>query len=126
MIHLHPDEGNRPFDISVWRRTNEKKSLERERERLKVYDRTWEAMGRLKERYPFDAVYFFGSLTKPYRFFNSSDIDIGIEGLDKYLHYRFISDLSRLLKREVDVVRLEDCPFAETIRTCGVQWKKQK
>ena len=93
---------------------------------MKVYDRTWEAIARLKERYPFDAVYFFGSLTKPYGFFNSSDIDIGIEGLDKFLHYRFISDLSRLLKRDIDVVRLEDCPFAETIRKLGVQWKRQK
>ncbi|WP_155322075.1 nucleotidyltransferase family protein [Desulfosarcina ovata] len=126
MSHLYQNSRNEPFDISVWQRTNEKKRQEREWQRLKVYDRTWDAIDRLKERYPFDAVYFFGSLTKPYKFFGSSDIDIGIEGLDKYLHYRFISDLTGLLKREIDVVRLEDCPFAETIRKWGVQWKRRK
>jgi predicted nucleotidyltransferase len=125
MNHQNPDKRIKPFDVSVWRRTNQKKALERERERLKVYDRTWEAIERLEERYPFDALYFFGSLTRPYGFFNRSDIDIGIKGLDKYLHYRFISDLSGLLKREIDVVRLEDCPFADTIRKRGIRWKKR-
>jgi hypothetical protein len=42
------------------------------------------------------------------------------------LHYRFIADLSRLIGREVDVVRLEDCNFTDVIKTQGIRWKKEK
>jgi predicted nucleotidyltransferase len=124
MNHLNPDKRSKPFDISVWRRANEKIRRRREQQRLKAYDSVRKAIDQLEKKYPFDAIYFFGSLTKPYKFSNRSDIDIAIEGLDKYLHYRFISELSGLLNREVDVVRLEDCPFAENVKTRGVPWKK--
>ena len=64
----------------------------------------------------------------PYKFFHRkiySDIDIGIAGLDKLLQNRFIADLSGPVDPEVDVIRLEDCSFAETVRTQGIRWKKE-
>ena len=93
---------------------------------MQTVDKVLNAIEHLSHTYQWDDLYIFGSVAKTERFGNASDIDIGIAGLDKFLHYRFIADLSRLIEREVDVVRLEDCSFAETIRTRGIRWKKEK
>ena len=114
----------KPFDISLWRQATYSKRQSLERDRLDALDQTWMAIQQLRDFYQWDEIYLFGSITKPERFSQRSDIDIGIKGLNKYQHYRFISDLSGLLERGIDVVRLEDCPFAEAIVKRGVQWKK--
>lgn len=114
------------FDISIWKRALIENRHVRNRKRLQAVEKVWIAIERLSYIYKWDDLYIFGSAAKTERFGNASDIDIGIAGLDKFLHYRFIADLSRLIEREVDVVRLEDCSFAETIRTRGIRWKKEK
>ena len=119
-------EDNVPFDISIWRRALIEKRHGRERQRLNTVNKVWNAIEQLSRIYRWDDLYVFGSATKPERFGEVSDLDIGIAGLDKLLHYRFVADLSGLIEREVDVVRLEDCSFAEAIRTRGIRWKKEK
>jgi hypothetical protein len=89
-------------------------------------EKVWNAVERLSYSYQWDDLYIFGSAGNPERFSEGSDIDVGIGGLDKFLHYRFIADLSRLIERDVDVVRLEDCHFSDAIRTRGIRWKKEK
>ena len=89
-------------------------------------DKVFNAIEHLSHTYQWDELYIFGSAVKTDRFDKVSDIDIGIAGLDKFLHYRFIADLSKLIEREVDVVRLEDCNFADAIKTRGIRWKKEK
>ncbi len=89
-------------------------------------DSAWKAVDQLKNKYKWDALYLFGSITKPEKFSEHSDIDIGIQGLENVLHYRFIADLSELLEWGIDVVRLEDCSFAEAIKMRGIQWKRSK
>ena len=119
-------EKKSPPDISIWRRAIIENRHARERQRLHTVDKVWNAIEQLRHTYQWDDLYIFGSATKPERFTEYSDIDIGIEGLNKLLHYRFIADLSGLIEGEVDVVRLEDCSFAETIRAQGIRWKKEK
>ena len=119
-------ENNVPFDISVWRRALIENRHAGERHRLRTVDKVLNAIEQLSHSYQWDDLYIFGSATKSERFGKVSDIDIGIAGLDKFLHYRFVADLSNLVEREVDVVRLEDCSFADTIRTRGIRWKKEK
>jgi len=99
---------------------------QRERQRNRMLDTVWNAIEQLSHTYQWDDLYIFGSATEPERFSEFSDIDIGIGGLDKFLHYRFIADLSGLIQKEVDVVRLEDCSFANAIRTRGIRWKTGK
>lgn len=121
-----PKEKDAPFDISIWRRTSAKNSKERERQRLHTLDKVWKAIEQLSHTYQWEALYLFGSITKSEQFSNRSDIDIGIKGLHKLLHYRFTADMSTLIQKEVDVVRLEDCPFTDTIKARGIRWKKKK
>ena len=115
-----------PFDISIWRRASIARCHARERQRLQTVDEVNQAIEQLNRIYQWEDIYLFGSITQPEQFSKRSDIDIGIQGLDKLLHYRFTADLSELLEREVDVVRLEDCSFMETIKKRGIRWKKPK
>ncbi len=124
MRQNQPFEKRGRFNIAVWKQTLAKKYQGRERQRLMVIDDVWKAIERLNGQYRWEALYLFGSVTHPGKFSQRSDIDVGIQGLNKLQHYRFVADLSGLLEREVDVVRFEDCSFSETIKTMGVQWKK--
>jgi len=91
-----------------------------------LLDEVDKALNTLNLTYEWEEVYLFGSITRPNQFFEKSDIDIGIEGLHKFSHYRFVAEISRLMDRSVDVVRLEDCSFADVIRTRGKPWKKKR
>jgi predicted nucleotidyltransferase len=123
-MHSPTQDKPSPFDISIWRRAKNSKRESIEQNRLQTLDGIWKAIHHLSHRYQWDQIYLFGSITKPERFSQRSDIDIAVKGLNKFQHYRFISDLSERLEREIDVVRLEDCPFAETIAKRGIKWKK--
>ena len=126
MIKGHSKKIDASFDISIWKRALIENRHARERQRLQTVDKVLNAIEHLSHTYQWDDLYIFGSAAKTERFDKVSDIDIGIEGLDKFLHYRFIADLSRLIERDVDVVRLEDCHFSDAIRTRGIRWKKEK
>jgi predicted nucleotidyltransferase len=117
---------NASFDISIWKRGLIARRQLKSRRRLQVVEKVWNAIERLSHIYQWDDLYIFGSAAKSDRFGEDSDIDIGIDGLDKFSHYRFIADLSGLVDKEVDVVRLEDCSFADAIRARGIRWKKDK
>jgi predicted nucleotidyltransferase len=120
---IHKDA---PFDISTWRRALQDNRRRRERQRIDALNQVNKAIEELSHTYQWDDLYIFGSAIRPERYYEFSDVDIGIEGLDKFLHYKFIADLSRLIEKEVDVVRLEDCSFADAIRTRGIRWKIKK
>ena len=124
-MHNEPTKKrNASFDISIWKRALTENRHARERQRLQTVDKVLNAIEHLSHTYQWDELYIFGSAVETDRFDKVSDIDIGIAGLDKFLHYRFIADLSGLFEKEVDVVRLEDCSFADAIRTRGIRWKK--
>lgn len=113
------------FDISIWERADRQNRESREQSRQKVLKDLSGALDQLSLNYKWDELYIFGSVSQSDRFSERSDVDIGIQGLDKHMHYRFVAELSNLMERDVDVVRLEDCSFAEAIRTRGIQWKRE-
>ncbi len=70
-----------------------------------------------------DEVIVFGSLTKPERFTDSSDVDVALESEPQGMTvFQLISLLSKSLGRRVDVVLLGGCRFAEKIRREGELW----
>jgi len=114
------------FDFSTWKNACLENEKEKERVRLSVLEEVNKALYEISLVYEWKEVFIFGSIIKPGQFSSRSDVDIGIGGLNKFLHYRLVADLSGILDRSVDVVRLEDCSFAEVIRTRGRRWKKEK
>ncbi len=114
------------FDPYIWRERRRQRLEDYENLRRTVLSEVEEAVKGLTGKYEWDEIYLFGSITKSGRFQPNSDVDIGIKGLDKFALYAFIGDISVILNREVDVVRLEECPFAEKIMKSGVKWNPGK
>lgn len=70
--------------------------------------------------------YLFGSVTQPGRFTARSDVDLAVEGLTPGDPFGLISFLSTAVNRDVDLVPLDQCHFAEKIRREGVRWSASR
>lgn len=113
-------------DFALWARSRREKQARLERRRLAALQEVLAALETLSRKYTWEEAYLFGSLTRPGRFGPESDVDIAVAGLSKFDHYAFVGHISNLLDRTVDVVRLEECPFAEKIAREGIPWKKTR
>ena len=77
----------------------------------------------LRELVPGERVIIFGSLTKPGRFQDASDVDIALEADPAHLsQYQLIALLAERLGRRVDVVLLPECRLREKIEREGEPW----
>lgn len=74
-------------------------------------------------RFNIEQGYLFGSMTQPGRFSQSSDLDLAVDSLRHGDPFGLISHLSTHLDRDVDLVPLDQCHFADKIRQMGVLWK---
>lgn len=113
------------MSLEVIKEIYKKKAEERERLRLKTIKDTFEAIKRLAEVASFQEAYIFGSVTEPYQFGESSDIDIAFKGLDRDRLFFAVSFLSRCLGRDVNIVHIENIHFKEKILKDGMRWKKE-
>ena len=80
------------------------------------------ALRKLKKKYHWDETYIFGSVAQKGKFRRNSDIDIAVSGLNSLEHYAFTGDISELIEKRVDVVLLEECRFAGSIKEKGLKW----
>jgi predicted nucleotidyltransferase len=67
-------------------------------------------------------VWIFGSATRPNQFGAYSDVDLALVGDPNVQQFQIMSALSLALDRDIDVILLDDCPFASTIIREGIQW----
>jgi len=112
--------------FELWERLAGDRARDRERNRRRQLGRVMEALDQLTGDYRWEELYIFGSLIKPARFHPESDVDVAVRGLSKFDHFAFVGDLSMLIERPVDVVLLEECPFAEAIVSKGLKWQKKE
>jgi uncharacterized protein len=77
----------------------------------------------LRQLLPVDQVVVFGSLTKPHRFTEASDIDIALETepAESSL-YQITAVLSEEMGRPVDIILLSECRFRDRIASEGEIW----
>ena len=77
----------------------------------------------LRELIPNERVIVFGSLLKPGRFNEASDVDLALEAEPKGIsQYQLSSLLSEMLGRPVDVILLPECRFSDKIKREGALW----
>jgi predicted nucleotidyltransferase len=77
----------------------------------------------LAELLPASKVIVFGSLVKPGRFSETSDVDLALEVEPKETSiYQLIAQLSERLERPVDVVLLGETRFRDRILREGEEW----
>ena len=106
----------------LWHKTMLARQLEQEKLRLSLLQKISNALKILGKKYHWDEAYLFGSVSQEGKFRRNSDIDIAISGLNGFEHYAFTGEISELLDTLVDVVILEECPFAESIKKKGLKW----
>ncbi len=97
----------------------------REEKRLQLIDSLFNILYRLSERVCFNEAYIFGSVTRPYRFSEKSDIDIGFIGLKDEDFFKAMSFISGETGLEVDVIQLDRHRLAEKIMREGIRWTKK-
>jgi predicted nucleotidyltransferase len=102
-----------------------KKREKKEELRLWVIAKTLAAIDRLSGEIAFDEAYLFGSVTKPFKFSERSDIDIGFIGLDNRHFFKVMSYISEEVGRDVDIIQLEDYRLADKIKKGGVLWRRK-
>ena len=107
---------------SLWYEAMLARQLEQEKLRLSLLQKISNALKILGKKYHWDETYLFGSVSQEGKFRRNSDIDIAISGLNGFEHYAFTGEISELLDTLVDVVILEECPFAESIKKKGLKW----
>jgi len=103
----------------------EKNRKKQEDLRLCVIEKILTAIDKLSEEIAFKEAYLFGSVIKPFRFSEISDIDIGFIGLDNRHFFKVMSYLVEETGRDVDIVQLEDHQLANKIKRGGIRWRRK-
>jgi predicted nucleotidyltransferase len=114
-----------PFPTPILDRTLAARRQQNERQRLATCDRVLAWLDAVGQQYGIDRAYLFGSLTRPYRFTERSDVDVAVEAIDSESFFQAMAELSEQVEREVDLVELSKCPFADRIRQQGIVWRQE-
>ena len=110
------------FKTDVLDRALARKRREREALRLAVQTRAL----RLLDESPveIDEAILFGSVVRPGRFDARSDVDVAIPDLEPRDFFALMGHLEEGLEREIDLVPIDTCHFADTIRRTGLRWSR--
>jgi predicted nucleotidyltransferase len=101
------------------------RGLRLERERQSLLSKTIQWLNEFGDRHGINKAYIFGSVTQPQRFHEGSDVDIAVEEIQPDDLFAVIGFLSEAIARDVDVIVLSRCHFAEQIRRSGILWIKE-
>jgi predicted nucleotidyltransferase len=104
----------------------EKKKKAGEDLRLQLLEKVDHVLYSLSREIPFEEAFLFGSITKPFSFSESSDIDVAFVGLQDEHFFRAMSFLSAELGFDVDIVQLESHRWGGKIKREGTRWKKKE
>ena len=110
------------FKTDVLDRALERRRMEREKLRLAVQARAL----RLLDESPveLDEAILFGSVVRPGRFGDRSDVDVAVPDLEPRAYFALMGHLEDGLEREIDLVPLDTCHFADSIRRTGLRWTR--
>ncbi|MEM1252095.1 MAG: nucleotidyltransferase domain-containing protein [Cyanobacteria bacterium P01_H01_bin.21] len=109
-----------PTPLLDARLAREKKQNEADRQRVLASALEWlRTHGQI---YGINHGYIFGSVTESGRFTQRSDIDIAVDTWETGNICGLMGYLSLHLNRDVDVVPLDQCHFADKIRHLGMPW----
>jgi predicted nucleotidyltransferase len=108
------------FNTSYLDKALKEKRLRLEQERQILLQQTLHWLDEFGLKYGIRQAYIFGSVTRPNKFHDQSDIDIAVEQINAEDFFSVIGFISEALARDVDVVPLNQCHFAHRIREQGI------
>ena len=110
------------FDTSVLDAAVAQQQAARERRRQAVLDQVIHLLDQLGPEHGIRQAYIFGSVTRRGHFNEHSDVDIAVEQIAPAQFFDAMGALSMALQRDVDLVDLRKCLFADRVRDEGIQW----
>jgi len=110
------------FDTSLLDAAIARQRACNEAERQQVVAQVLQLLDDLGPRYNLQRAYLFGSVVKPGRFKANSDVDIAVEQIHPRQFIKALSEFSMRLNRDVDLIELDKCHFADKIRREGMVW----
>lgn len=111
------------FDTSVLDQALEERRAEREERRRIMLARVTAALEEVAPLFAVKRAYIFGSLAKPGRYHELSDVDIAVEWPGKGDFFDLAAEVSRLLGQDIDILPLNRIPFADKIKREGILWE---
>lgn len=108
------------YDSSLWENLIEERYAQREEKRLETLRDVREKIYRYFIDKSVARVYIFGSILKEGAFYDFSDIDIAVEGLDKN-YFRVCAEVEDIVGRNIEIVELEKCRFRESVERYGIR-----
>ena len=110
------------MDQGLWllRKIKEEKRQRREEQRKELLQQASLKLESYFRQKGVTEAYFFGSLTREDMFYEWSDVDIVVSHEEGH-YFHMLSELERLLKRDVHLIELKRCPFAERVRHEGIR-----
>lgn len=109
-----------PTPLLDARLARQKAANEQARQQILQMTRHW--LGSNAAHYGIERGYIFGSVMMPGRFSDRSDVDLAVETHKTGDICALMGDLSMYINRDVDLIPLDQCHFAEKIRRIGLSW----
>jgi predicted nucleotidyltransferase len=114
-----------PFPTPILDRALADRRQYNEQQRLATCHLVLAWLDTVGRQYGIERAYLFGSLTRPNRFTECSDVDVAVESIDSESFFEAMAKLSEQVERDVDLVELSKCPFADRIRQQGIVWNQE-
>jgi len=112
------------FKTTLLDRALRQKRRDNERKRREAIEQAMRLLSKLSAQYAIERAFLFGSVARPGRFRERSDVDIAVFGLSDEKYFAFMGELSRQLSRDVDVIQMEKHYLKDRIRGPKIVWKK--
>ena len=108
------------FNTDILDRAIARKRQEREALRVAVQARALQLLD--ESPVELDEAILFGSVVRPGRFSAHSDVDVAVPDLEARPYFALMGHLEEGLERDIDLVLIDTCHFADTIRRTGLRW----
>jgi predicted nucleotidyltransferase len=113
------------FDTSLLDKARAEQQEERERLRQQTLAATFDLLDQMGAKFGVKQAFVFGSVVKPGRFHEGADVDVAVAALEPAAFFDLMGALSLGLGRDVDLVDLRQCHFADRIRQEGMLWTRK-
>ena len=121
---LDQEQPEMVFDTSLLDEVRQRQRAQLEKERQTLLAAVLRLLDERGSDYGIQQAYIFGSLVMPGRFGPDSDVDIAVEQIEPARFFEAVGEFLATLGREIDLVELARCHFAQRIREKGVLWTK--
>lgn len=111
------------FDTAVLDQALVERRAEWEARRQIMLARVTAALEEVAPAFGVRRAYIFGSLAKPGRYHEHSDVDVAIEWPGDGDFFDLAAEVSRRIGQDIDILPLDRIPFADKIRREGILWE---